>query len=181
MNSISCNVCMDLMPLVKDGIASEDSCILVREHLTGCEQCALAFGESTKPDLVMDDTAVLGKIKKQVTLFLMGSILAGTLLGLVLADGMGMFYNALIMPAIGGFGYLLLKRKAYLVPLGLLLFSSVWTSIREAVRGMLTYASTTEWILSSVWWSVIFAAFSGLGVLIAWLLHYAFRKEGKNE
>lgn len=177
MHKISCDTCFDLMPLVKDGIASEDSCHLVKEHLAGCAHCAAAFGKDLETDTTMNDAAVLGKIKKRMMLLWGSIMLAGTLFGLVLSDGMGMFYNILIMPAIGGFGYLLLKKKAYLIPFALFLFSHIWISVREANNKMVTYTSMTELILISTWWPVILAAFSAIGVLIAWLLHYAFRKE----
>ena len=39
MNKISCDICKDLLPLVKDGIASEDSVQAVKEHLKECETC----------------------------------------------------------------------------------------------------------------------------------------------
>ena len=178
MNQISCNVCRDLMPLVKDGIASEDSVTLVAEHMSSCESCAAAFGGKIQPSMAMDDAVVLGKIKKQLTLFLLGIIFAGTLIGMMLSDGMGMFYNALIMPAIGGFGYMLLKKKAYWLPLGLFLFSYLWVSIREILKGFFSYGTLHELSIMSASWSAIFAAFSALGVLIGGLLYYAFKKEG---
>ncbi|AET67929.1 hypothetical protein Desor_2340 [Desulfosporosinus orientis DSM 765] len=176
MNQISCNVCMDLMPLVKDGIASEESCALVMKHIETCEHCAKALGGKTAANAAMDDVVVLIKLKKQFTLFLISVIFAGTLIGMVLSDGMSMFYNALIMPAIGGFGYMLFKKKSYFVPLGLFLFSFVWVSIREIVKGFLTYSTVVDLIIMSAWWSGVFAAFSAVGVLIAGLLYYAFKK-----
>ncbi|SDG59320.1 zf-HC2 domain-containing protein [Desulfosporosinus hippei] len=176
MNQISCNVCMDLMPLVKDGIASEESCALVMNHIEICEDCAKALGGKTAANPAMDDVVVLIKLKKQITLFLLSVIFAGTLIGMVLSDGMSMFYNALIMPAIGGFGYMLFKKKSYFVPLGLFLFSFVWVSIREIVKGFLTYSTVVDLIIMSAWWSGVFAAFSAVGVLIAGLLCYAFKK-----
>jgi len=39
VNKITCDMCKDLMPLVKDGIASEDSRLAVTEHLKECEDC----------------------------------------------------------------------------------------------------------------------------------------------
>ena len=39
MNKISCEICKDLIPLVKDGIASEDSVAAVEEHIKECENC----------------------------------------------------------------------------------------------------------------------------------------------
>ncbi|AFM00337.1 MULTISPECIES: zf-HC2 domain-containing protein [Desulfitobacterium] len=181
MNKISCPVCLDLIPLVKDGIASEDSRLLVQEHLAGCEHCSDSWGEKTEADMgadtAMDDTVVLGKIKKQMMLFLLSIMLAGTLLGMVISNGMHMFYNGLIMPAIGGFGYMLFKRKAYFVPLGLFAFSFIWVFVRGLIDGILTYTGIIDLISMSAWWSAIFSAFSAVGVLIAWLLHYAFKKE----
>lgn len=177
MNKFSCHVCMDLMPLVKDGIASEDSCALVKEHISTCEHCASAFGKKIEIDTSLDDAVILGKIKKQLTLLLVSIMFAGTLIGMVLSDGMGMFYNALIMPGIGGFGYMLLRKKAYYVPLALFLFSFIWLSIREIIKGFLSYSGITELLIMTAWWSAIFAALSAVGILIARLLSYAFRKE----
>ena len=39
MNKIDCEICMDLIPLVKDGIASEESYKAVEEHVKECETC----------------------------------------------------------------------------------------------------------------------------------------------
>ena len=39
MIEISCQVCLDLIPLVKDNVASEDSKKLVLEHIRQCEAC----------------------------------------------------------------------------------------------------------------------------------------------
>lgn len=175
---ISCDICMDLMPLVKDGVASEDSRLSVMEHTASCERCAAAFGNGTEQTAPMDDAAVLGKIKKRLALILLTGILAGALIGLALSDGMGMFYNALIMPAIGALGYRLLKKKAYCVPLGLFLFSFLWVAIREIGKGFLLYGTIAELTVMSAWWGGIFGVFSAVGVLIAALLSYAFRKEG---
>ncbi|EHL04310.1 hypothetical protein HMPREF0322_05004 [Desulfitobacterium hafniense DP7] len=181
MSKISCSVCLDLMPLVKDGVASEDSRLLVQEHLAGCEHCNHSWGEKAGAEIeattAMDDIVVLGKIKKQIIVFLLCIMLAGTLLGMVISNGMLMFYNGLIMPAIGGFGYILFKRKAYFVPLGLFAFSFIWVSLRGLIDGILTYTGIIELISMSAWWSAILSAFSAVGVLIAWLLHYAFKKE----
>jgi hypothetical protein len=177
MKQISCDVCLDLMPLVKDGIASEESCSLVMSHIEGCEHCANAYGRTKAVNVGMDDAIVLTKLKKQFALFLLSVIFAGTLIGMALSDGMGMFYNAIIMPVIGGFGYMLLRKNAYLIPIGLFLFSFIWVSIREIAKGFLTYSPTSNLLIMSAWWSAIFAAFTAIGALIGWLLHYAFKKE----
>ena len=45
MNTISCDICMDLIPLVRDGVASADSAAAVEEHLKTCPACRKAFGK----------------------------------------------------------------------------------------------------------------------------------------
>ena len=41
----NCNVARDLMPLVIDGVASEESKQYVDEHIAECTECAVAYGE----------------------------------------------------------------------------------------------------------------------------------------
>lgn len=177
MNKISCDVCADLMPLVKDGIASEDSRALVNEHLCCCESCSRAYGIEIEAAAEWNDTAVLARIKKQMGISLLIVMIAGALFGMAIAGGSNLFYNALIMPAIGALGYVLLRKKSYLAVGGLFLFSFLWVAVREIVGGFLGYGTAGQLIAMSAWWAVIFAAFSALGVLIAGLLHYAFKKE----
>ena len=69
MNKISCNTCLDLMPLVKDGVSSKDSKKLVEEHLLECEDCKNIYSEFKHmevEDLEIDNDKVLGKIKKKL-------------------------------------------------------------------------------------------------------------------
>ena len=48
---ITCDICMDLMPLVHDGVASADSVAAVEEHVESCAQCrALYEGQLPVPD-----------------------------------------------------------------------------------------------------------------------------------
>ena len=44
MNGIPCDVCLDLMPLVQDGVASAASEALVEQHLEHCPRCRAIFG-----------------------------------------------------------------------------------------------------------------------------------------
>ena len=37
--NIKCEVVRDLLPLYVDGVASEESCTLIEEHLKECEDC----------------------------------------------------------------------------------------------------------------------------------------------
>ena len=43
MIKITCDMCMDLMPLVQDGVASEDSIAAVEQHIKTCSECKSVF------------------------------------------------------------------------------------------------------------------------------------------
>ncbi|MGI5852404.1 MAG: zf-HC2 domain-containing protein, partial [Caldicoprobacterales bacterium] len=62
----SCQVCRDLIPLVKDNVASEESRKLVLEHIRQCGACKDEYenGYGTLPE--MDDERVLQKIKRRL-------------------------------------------------------------------------------------------------------------------
>ena len=177
MHDISCDVCMDLMPLVQDGIASADSRALVEAHIAHCAHCLKQQGQGPQAQLQMDESAVLRKIKMRLTLLLSALVFAGALLGMAVLGGMDMFYNALIMPAIGALGYVLLRRRAYLAPVAIFVFAGIWVAVREIADGFLTYSGGGTLVAMAVWWAGILAAFAAVGVLIARLLHFAFGKE----
>ena len=45
MTKITCDICMDLMPLVRDGVVSEDSVTAVMNHISDCEDCKKIYAE----------------------------------------------------------------------------------------------------------------------------------------
>lgn len=50
MYEISCEMCMDLMPLVRDGVASGDSRASVEAHIAACEACRAAYAGEIPPE-----------------------------------------------------------------------------------------------------------------------------------
>ena len=56
MDKISCDICMDLIPLVKDGIASEDSCDAVKKHISKCEKCKVEFDVIEEKNKICNST-----------------------------------------------------------------------------------------------------------------------------
>lgn len=83
--NISCDVILDLIPLVKDNVASEDSIKLVTEHLKGCERCKLEFGVHTLPiQAEFDDKRVVSSIKKKLFLAMSALLLIGAFIGMAL-------------------------------------------------------------------------------------------------
>ena len=80
-------------------------------------------------------------------------------------------YNSLIMPVVGVFGYYIFRWTAvYKMPL-LLLIINTFLSVFKLVEIDL---------YSAFLWTLIYSIFVLVGIAIAFLLHYAFRKE-KNE
>lgn len=77
-------------------------------------------------------------------------------------------YNSLIMPIVGIFGYLIFRWRAiYRMPI-LLLAIDVFAWLFGLVELDL---------YSTVVWTLLYSAFVLVGIAIAFLLHYAFRKE----
>ena len=44
---VPCGVCLDLIPLVRDGVASEESIQLVLDHTAVCPSCREALGRNS--------------------------------------------------------------------------------------------------------------------------------------
>lgn len=170
MNDISCGLCMDLIPLVKDGIASEDSVRAVEAHLKTCPACRALFDGDLPP--AVNSEKVFLKFKRQVQVFSAMVMMFGIFFGLSLTAGSSMFYNSLIMPCIGALGYGVFRRKAvYRVP-GLLFAAHGLTNLLGLIRG----AEHLD-LYSLLIWTALYSLFALLGTAIAGLLHYAFRRE----
>ena len=174
MNKISCDICMDLMPLVRDGIASEDSRAAVEEHIKDCPDCAAAYGESVPAPA--KESLALKKIRSRIRIGMSMLLMFGIVFGINLTEGVDMFNNSLLMPILGVLGYILFRWRAlYLMPL--LLFG---TSVLSLLLGMLKGISAAD-SDSLLLFTGIYALFAIGGAVIAWLLHFAFRKEEKAE
>lgn len=170
MNEISCNLCMDLIPLVKDGVASEDSITAVKSHIASCENCRALFSDNAPPP--RDTAKSFGIFYRRLQLFSVMVMMFGIFFGLSLTAGSGIFYNTVIMPVIGILGYIIFGKKSlYIVP-GALFITHFATNFLGLVRG-------TEHLdfYSLLIWTFLYSVFALLGIVAAWLLHFAFRKE----
>ena len=67
---LSCNVARDLLPLYHDGVCSDESRALLKEHLESCPECSAILtelrGEIEVPHEEPDDGAALVQIGRQV-------------------------------------------------------------------------------------------------------------------
>ena len=174
MTDITCDVCMDLLPLVQDGISSEDSKRLVEEHIKNCSACAKLYDVKAVP--AVNSEKLFMKFKRKAQAFFAILIMFGLFFGLGLTDGREMFYNSLIMPVIGVLGYIVFRWKALYVLPALMLVMHIMIFVLNLIRRV------EYWdFYSLVMWTVIYGIFVIVGVVIAGLLHYAFRKENRYE
>lgn len=162
-NKITCGLCMDLIPLVRDGIASSDSKRAVELHIKTCSACRALYNEETPPSVNIEQA--LQKFQRQTQFFYVILMIFGIFFGVSLTAGANMFYNSLIMPVIGALGYILFRWKAlYRVPVLLL--------TAHGLLNIFRFDAGTLFV-----WTALYSFFALLGVLIAGLLHYAFKKE----
>ena len=168
MNNISCDTCMDLMPLVQDGVASEDSREAVLRHLEACPGCkALYEGEVPPP---ANNKRVLEKLQRRVQLFSAMVMMFGIFYGLMLTSGNGIFYNTMIMPVIGAIGYYLFRfRGLYILPVLLLVTHFITNALGLGGE----YLDAAGVLL----WTGIYCLAALVGFVVAALLHFAFKKE----
>ena len=177
MNKISCDICLDLIPLVEDGIASEDSSVAVLNHIKECESCSEFYDGEGYEEPKMNDKKIISKIKKQVYSAAIVTIVLGAILGIALTDGIGMFYNILIMPTIGALGYFAFSNKSYYLPLTIFGFVYIWLLIKFTIEGIFSYTPFISAILNPAYWALIYSGLCFLGIIIGFLLKIAFRKE----
>ncbi len=174
MTDITCDVCMDLLPLVQDGIASEDSKRLVEEHIKNCSACARLYDVKALP--AVNSEKIFMKFKRKAQAFFAMLIMFGLFFGLGLTDGREMFYNSLIMPVIGVLGYVVFRWKALYALPALMFVMHIMIFVLNLIRRV-EYGD----FYSLVMWTVIYSIFVIVGIVIAGLLHFAFRKENDDE
>lgn len=185
MNKISCDICMDLIPLVKDNVASEDSYNAVMTHIHECNQCSELFSQSLSENKniseneKMNDKKIISKIKNQLMLSALILVVVGSFIGVTITESRFMFYNILIMPVIGVLSYLALRRKSYIIILVMFIFTYLYHFIKYIIEGIFYKSNIMSLILAPSLWAIIYSGLCALGVLIAFLLYIAFRKEEK--
>jgi hypothetical protein len=116
---------------------------------------------------------------KQSILFVTQLIIlfTGTVAGAVISDPIDKFYNLLIMPGVGGLGFIAFRKKWYYVPFAVLVITFLWRTVAESMQvgfgSFALYAGLNSGVIQS---------FLTLpGVLIAALLQLGFRKKQNSE
>lgn len=174
--NISCNVILDLIPLVKDGVASEDSTAIVNEHIKSCESCRAEFEmfkTGSQEDVTIKDEKIISAIKRSVFITRIIILVSGAVIGVALSNSMSMFYNFIIMPVIGGISFIAYKKRWYLAPAAIFVLTYLW----QTVEGIVSGGFEPPALYRGVFFSLIYTGLVLLGVVIAALLKFAFKKE----
>lgn len=178
---IDCFVVRDLLPLYAEGLLSRETEAVVDEHLAECPDCkkelelitADGFTQLKNADEENSVSAEpLKKFARKLSLRMQSMyyalIILFVFLGLNITAGSDMMYNSLIMPVVGVFGYFAFRlRSLYKLPV-LLVFIEAFAT----VFGLLN----EDW-QAVMMWTPIYLIFIYIGVAVAFLFHYAFRKE----
>lgn len=176
---ISCKIIGDLLPLVQDGVASEESEALVRAHCASCPHCrALWEGKEAVPCAetpsaagftAREEQALLRRVRQRAYLPLSALLVLGACVGVGLSGTMGQFYNLALMPLVGVCGYALFRwRGCLLAPAAVLALSLLTAFLPQS--GPLS---------SPLLYGLLYAVLVLAGELAAGLLHYAVKGEGK--
>lgn len=178
-NEINCEICRDLIPLVKDGVASADSEAAVRQHTSGCSECAGLFDGEAVPN-APEPPKVLRRVKRWLNCIYIVLMVLGLYVGLSVTSSIDMFYNVLIMPVAGVLGYLAFRWKSvFIVPVILLVMNIITNALGLFSAERLGFSEL-------MMWTIIYILFIAAGIVIAMLFRFAFGKhysgkESKNE
>ena len=178
---LPCDICRDLLPLVRDGVASEASRRAVEDHVAHCEACRQLWGEEAPPPPLHREQ-VLGRIRRRLYAWQGAMTAAGLILGMALANTGRAGYNILLLPVLGAAVQWLSPRRARWLPL------LVWGLITAVTlcpnaHYLLGCLAEGDWynffaILGlSILYGLLFGALCALGTLAAALFRYALRKE----
>lgn len=162
---ISCDICLDLIPLVNDHVASEESRVCVLAHIAHCETCKAEFDEPSV-EYQVNDEKIIKTMKQSFFLLGCGCLVVGALFGISFTWSMSMFYNFMIMPSIGALSLLIFKKKSTLAPIIMFLLTFTWNLLNDGM------------IYSTLIMAIIHTFLVLLGMLIMKLLAYAFTKRG---
>ena len=172
MSRITCDICRDLIPLVQDGVASNDSQQAVKEHIKECPACAKLYHMQQKEE-EMDDTRILKKTRRHINSFMTVLLFAFIVFGVFLTNGMNVMMNIVIMPVTGILSYIVFRNGAFWrTPIIIGVFTLI-SNLISIVQGNGGYGD-----ISGVFvYSFLYSLFAICGIIIAALMHYAFRKE----
>ena len=177
---LDCCIVRDLLPLYVENMVSDQTAEQIKQHLIECPECKNeydSFGSTSRLDALevpQPDAKpfkkAMRKLNRQMYGLAYGLIIFFILWGFSLTGGENLMYNSVIMPIVGLFGYYVFKWKAlYKMPILLLIINLLAYHLHFAEIDFISVFP----------WTAIYSIFVVVGVLIAFLLHFAFGKERK--
>ena len=177
-----CSLVKDLLPLYVENMVSTETEQYIKEHLKDCPECqselnnlkegaslgAIESQSAFKSDGAKPFKKIMKRMNRQFYMLSYSLIIFFIFLGFSLTGGENLMYNSLIMPIVGVFGYYVFRWKAvYKMPILLLIID-----ILVCLFGLLELD-----LYSAFMWTMIYSIFVLVGVAIAFLMHFALRKE----
>lgn len=176
---LSCNVIRDLIPLVNDDVASEESKIIVKGHCEGCSECRDLL--TSKPSCGPKDEKIIRTLKNSVLATQLAIVSIGILLGVWFTGSYNAFHNFYIMPFVGGLAYFALGKKSLYVPLSVFVMTELLQVLRAIpylnIGQLLDLLGLGVILYSALLYAVLYALLSTVGIIVSFLLTYAFRRD----
>ncbi|WP_028042061.1 zf-HC2 domain-containing protein [Candidatus Stoquefichus massiliensis] len=162
--SKECRIVRDLIPLVNDGVASQESQEFVEMHCLTCSDCRALLDEL--PDY--NEKNMNEKWNKKLKMTWLGFIALMILIATSFSETQYQFHNFILVPLIGGLGYLILRRKVYILYIFVLISQMIIALLQQGLHSVLLYI-IIYWFLLSI------------GIIIGACFRYALSGRDKNE
>ncbi len=176
---VDCEVIRDLIPLVNDDVASEESKRVVNAHCERCGDCRrLLLDEGGGQP---DDNRIIRALKRSVLTTQLAVLAGGILIGIWFTGSNNILYNFYIMPLVGALAYVALRKKSLYVPLVIVILTEL-LQLLKAIPYLEAGLFQNLWILgtifqSTLFYALIYALLAAAGIAVSFLLIYTFRRE----
>lgn len=177
-----CSIVKDLLPLYVEDMLRMETVQYIDEHIQQCPDCNAELGKLKQCEILLPikkesiETTdksqpfkrMMKRMNRQFYGFAYSLIIFFVFLGFGWTGGDNLMYNSFIMPIVGVFGYYVFKWKAiYKMPVVLLLID----------LAVFAFQLVELSFFETLMWTMLYSVFVLIGVVIAFLLHYAFKKE----
>jgi len=174
MAQYDCDLILDIMPLVKDGAASETTRRILGEHIATCESCLKVYASLPQTMAQPQEAAVktLQKIRRKMTVSAWLIMIFATMVGGLLTMTEHMGYNVILFPLVGAAAFLLIGNSAWK---GIPVVATA--SCLLLLLRLITVWAPASWeeFRSVVLFSLCYGAAYGAGVGGTWLLRMALQ------
>ncbi|HJB26234.1 MAG TPA: hypothetical protein H9662_06445 [Firmicutes bacterium] len=179
----NCNIIQDLIPLVKDGVASNESRELVFQHIEKCETCKNLY--DSLPDSGLQapepqrDAKILLAMRRTMRVIQLMILCIGGLISISIGQSSGVFYNFLLLPLLGVLSGIGPRVRWYWVPIILFAGEFLWYCLYSLwTSSSLGFFSVEAYSLlgGAAVYGTIYAVLALLGRVAVELFRYAFRR-----